>query len=79
MHIVSTAKYKLVINKKLDTVRIVCAFNVYNQINDQGQVVTRFPAQSKCAYVSGDLMPADVEPTLALIADKLKANIVQAA
>jgi hypothetical protein len=79
MQIVSTAKYKLVINKKLDTVRIVCAFNVYNQINDQGEVVTRFPSQAKCAYVSGDLQTQDVEPTLARIAQTLNAHVVLAA
>ena len=79
MQIVSTAKYKLVVNKKLDTVRIVCAFNVFNQLNDQGEVVTRFPSQAKCAYVSGDLQPEDVEPTLALIARSLNANVVLAA
>lgn len=78
MQIVSTAKYKILINRKHNTVRIVCAFNVYKQFDDQGNEVFRFPSQAKCEYVSGDLNSAeDVQLTLETISQKLNANLVQ--
>ena len=51
------AKAKLMFNKKLKTYRLVCAFNVY-ETNKKGQY--KFPPQSKCDYVSGDLQEQDV-------------------
>jgi hypothetical protein len=60
----TVAKAKLVKNKKLDTVKLVVAFNVHVQTNAKGQVVYNFPVQSKCAYVSGDLHATDVLNTL---------------
>ena len=66
--VVQTAKYKIVVNKKLNTVRIVAAFNIYNNAS-----IT----QRNAAYVSGDLLREDVDSTLAVVAQKLNANLVQ--
>jgi hypothetical protein len=78
MQVVSTAKYKILTNRKHNTVRIVCAFNVYKQYDEEGNAVFRFPVQSKCEYVSGDLNSSeDVANTLQTIAHKLNANLVQ--
>lgn len=68
MQIISTAKFKLVLNKKLNTTRIVVAFNNYNNAS-----IT----QRNASYVSGDLHADDVASTLALVAKKLNANLVQ--
>jgi hypothetical protein len=51
------AKAKIVKNAKLKTLRLVVAFNVYER-NAKGDY--KFPVQSKCAYVSGDLQAEDV-------------------
>ena len=51
------AKAKLIKNKKLDTLRLVVAFNVY-ETNKKGDYI--FPVSKKCAYVSGDLQQEDV-------------------
>ena len=66
--VLQTAKYKIVVNTKLNTVRIVCAFNIYNNAN-----IT----QRNAAYVSGDLLREDVASTLVTISKKLNANLVQ--
>jgi hypothetical protein len=66
--VLQTAKYKIVVNTKLNTVRIVCAFNIYNNAN-----IT----QRNAAYVSGDLLRQDVASTLVTISKKLNANLVQ--
>ena len=51
------AKAKIVKNAKLKTLRLIVAFNVYEK-NAKGEY--KFPVQSKCAYVSGDLQAEDV-------------------
>jgi hypothetical protein len=51
------ARAKLVKNAKLKTLRLVVAFNVYEQ-NSKGYY--KFPTSKKCDYVSGDLLPEDV-------------------
>ena len=51
------AKAKLIKNKKLDTLRLVVAFNVY-ETNKKGDYI--FPVSKKCAYVSGYLQQEDV-------------------
>jgi hypothetical protein len=66
--VVQTAKYKIVVNNKLNTVRIVCAFNIYNNA-----AIT----QRNAAYVSGDLQREDVASTLQTISKTLNANLVQ--
>lgn len=53
----TVAKAKIVKNKKLDTLRVVIAFNV-TQTNKKGDYI--FPVSKKCAYVSGDLQAEDV-------------------
>jgi hypothetical protein len=68
-----TAKAKLIKNKKLDTLRLIVAFNVYEK-NDKGTY--KFPTQSKCAYVSGDLDAADVFNALASAKRAICADIV---
>lgn len=51
------AKAKIIRNKKLDTLRLIVAFNVYEQ-NAKGEY--KFPVSKKCDYVSGDLLIEDV-------------------
>ena len=53
----TVAKAKIVKNKKLDTLRVVIAFNV-TQTNKKGDYI--FPVSKKCAYVSGDLQADEV-------------------
>jgi hypothetical protein len=67
------AKAKLIKNKKLDTLRLVVAFNVY-ETNSKGEL--KFPQQSKCAYVSGDLQAEDVMQALAHAQSAIRAEIV---
>lgn len=67
------AKAKLVKNAKLKTLRLVVAFNVY-ETNAKGQY--KFPVQSKCAYVSGDLNVSDVFNALEAAKSAVRADIV---
>jgi hypothetical protein len=68
-----TAKAKLIKNKKLDTLRLVVAFNVY-ELTAKGAY--KFPVQAKCAYVSGDLDATDVLNALDAAKRAVRANIV---
>ena len=67
------AKAKIVRNKKLDTLRLIVAFNVYERTS-KGEL--KFPTQSKCAYVSGDLQEADVLNALQAAKNAIRADIV---
>ena len=53
----TVAKAKIIKNKKLDTLRLIVAFNV-TQTNKNGDYM--FPVSKKCDYVSGDLQAEDV-------------------
>ena len=68
-----TAKAKLIKNKKLDTLRLIVAFNVY-ELTAKGAY--KFPVQSKCAYVSGDLLASDVFNALENAKQAIRADIV---
>jgi hypothetical protein len=67
------AKAKIVRNKKLDTLRLIVAFNVY-ETNKNGAY--KFPVNSKCAYVSGDLQTDDVFNALERAKKAISADIV---
>lgn len=67
------AKAKLIKNKKLDTLRLIVAFNVY-ETNKNGNY--KFPVNSKCAYVSGDLNADDVFNALENAKKTVRADIV---
>lgn len=67
------AKAKLIKNKKLDTLRLIVAFNVYEK-TEKGEY--KFPVQAKCAYVSGDLDAADVLSALETAKRTVRAEIV---
>jgi hypothetical protein len=67
------AKAKLIKNKKLDTLRLIVAFNVYEK-TDKGEY--KFPTQAKCAYVSGDLQAEDVLSALDNAKRTVRAEIV---
>jgi hypothetical protein len=55
------AKAKLVRNAKIKTLyKLVVAFNVYETTKQFDKTVYKFPVQSKCDYVSGDLLIEDV-------------------
>jgi hypothetical protein len=66
------AKAKLVKNAKLKTLRLIVAFNVYEK-NAKGEY--KFPVQSKCAYVSGDLQADDVLNAVARAKQDIGADI----
>ena len=66
------AKAKLIKNKKLKTLRLIVAFNVY-ETNSKGEL--KFPQQSKCAYVSGDLHSDDVLNALNCARQTVRAEI----
>ena len=66
------AKAKLIKNQKLKTLRLIVAFNVY-ETNSKGEL--KFPQQSKCAYVSGDLHAEDVFYALDCARNAVRADI----
>lgn len=57
----TVAKAKLVYNKKLNTYKLICAFNV-TQRNKKGQLM--FPVQQKCNFVSGDISAETLQKDL---------------
>ena len=64
------AKAKLVYNKKIQAYKLVVAFNVHTTTREDKdgneKVVHLFPVQSKCAYVSGDLLKSNIKNELAV-------------
>jgi hypothetical protein len=66
----TVAKAKLVFNKKIQSYKLVVAFNVHKKItedkNGNTKIVYNFPVQSKCAYVSGDLLKSNLKADLAV-------------
>lgn len=57
------AKAKLVYNKKLQAYKVQIAFNVHKKlVGEEYKYV--FPVQSKCNYVSGDLLAENLEQEL---------------
>ena len=66
------AKAKLIKNKKLKTLRLIVAFNVF-ETNAKGEL--KFPQQNKCAYVSGDLQTEDVFYALECAKKTVRAEI----
>jgi hypothetical protein len=67
----TNAKAKIIVNKKLDTVRVVVAFNV-TEITKNGAY--KFPAQNKCAFVSSDIDKTEVLQQLAKASKILNTN-----
>jgi len=64
------AKAKLVFNKKLQSYKLVVAFNAHKTIKKVGNtevIKYNFPTQSKCAYVSGDLLAENLSVELAKV------------
>jgi hypothetical protein len=71
------AKAKIVFNKKLGTVKVVVAFNVYKKLNKNDELVYAFPAQKECAYVSGDLEPTEVLDALQTASRRLNTTNIE--
>lgn len=71
------AKAKIVFNKKLGTVKVIVAFNVYKKLNKNDELVYAFPAQKDCAYVSGDLEPTEVLSTLQKASRQLNTSNIE--
>jgi hypothetical protein len=71
------AKAKLVFNKKLNTVKVIIAFNVHKKVNAKGELVHAFPVQAKCAYVSGDVQATDVLNVIAKASAQLNTNNIE--
>ena len=51
---------KLVYNKKLNAYKLQIAFNVHKKLVGTSYKYS-FPVQSKCAYVSGDLLAENLQ------------------
>jgi len=73
----TTAKAKVIVNKKLNTVKVVVAFNVHKKLNNKNEVVYAFPVQAKCAYVSGDIDKTEVLQALHNASKQLNTNNIQ--
>ena len=73
------AKAKLVFNKKLQSYKLVVAFNAHKQFKKDKygneKVVYAFPTQAKCAYVSGDLLAENLVNELATIMPSVQKTI----
>jgi hypothetical protein len=67
----TVAKAKIIKNKKLDTMRLIVAFNV-TQTNKKGDYM--FPVSKKCDYVSGDLQQEDVLNAINAAKQVLRTN-----
>jgi hypothetical protein len=77
----SIAKAKLVFNKKLQTYKLVCAFNVYETTKQFDKTVYKFPVQKKCDFVSGDInketLHTDLLRVLSTASKVLRTNNIQ--
>ena len=72
------AKAKLVYNKKLQSYKLVVAFNAHKRIVQKGNtevVKYAFPTQAKCAYVSGDLAAENLQAELATVMPSVYAAL----
>ena len=68
------AKAKLIKNKKLDTLRLIVAFNVY-ETNSKGEY--KFPVHKKCDFVSGDLQQDEVLTAIAQAKATLRTDNIE--
>jgi hypothetical protein len=68
------ARAKLVKNTKLKTLRLIVAFNVYEQ-NAKGEY--KFPVSKKCDYVSGDLQADEVLDAVANAKAQLRTDNIE--
>jgi hypothetical protein len=68
------AKAKIVKNKKLNTLRLIVAFNVF-ELTARGDY--KFPPQSKCDFVSGDLNAEDVLAALKTAETVLRTDKIE--
>jgi hypothetical protein len=68
----TVAKAKLVYNKKLNTYKLLVAFNV-TQRNKKGQLM--FPVQQKCNYVSGDISAETLQKDLVRVLNNAEATL----
>ena len=68
---------KLVYNKKLNAYKMQIAFNVHKELVGTNYKM-RFPVQSKCNYVSGDLLAenlaTEVQRTIATASKHLRTT-----
>ena len=78
------AKAKLVYNKRLQSYKLVVAFNAHKRIVKKGtteEIKYSFPTQAKCAYVSGDIsaktLQADLAQMLPTVYATLRTNSVE--
>lgn len=70
---------KLVYNKKINAYKLQIAFNVHKQLVGTNYK-HKFPVQSKCNFVSGDLLAenleCELERTLATAKQHLRTNTI---
>ena len=68
------AKAKLIKNRKLQTLRLIVAFNVY-ETNAKGEY--KFPVHKKCDFVSGDLQADEVLTAIAHAKQQLRTDNIE--
>ena len=65
---------KLVYNNKLDTYKVVIAFNVHKVIK-KDKVKYNFPVQAKCNFVSGDISAKELQKDLKRVLTTAHASL----
>lgn len=65
---------KLVYNKKLNSYKLQIAFNAHKRIVGESTKYA-FPVQSKCNYVSGDLLAESLENDLLTVVANAKKTL----
>jgi len=73
----TTAKARIIANKKLGTVKLVVAFNVHKKYDKHDNLYYAFPIQKKCDYVSGDIDPTEVLNTLTQASIYIRSNNIE--
>lgn len=68
------ARAKLVKNARLNTFKLVVAFNVF-EMQTNGKY--KFPVQKKCDFVSGDIQVEDVPSIIARAERVLRTNNIE--
>lgn len=70
IRVANIAKAKIIYNRNRETYRIVIAFNV-TETDKRGNL--KFPTQSKCDFVSGDINYETLENDRARVLDTARA------
>lgn len=69
------AKARIIYYKDRETYKIIFAFNVYKELNNNNEEVYKFPKQAKCNYVSGDIVYSELEKDKQRIIETAKKHL----